>query len=554
LAQTEIIVILNGSEDSSKIRDTYKDEDCVKIIEYPEPVGYTHATNAGIKAAKGEFIILMNDDCVVLDYVEPNEWMDMLEKPFSDPTVGVTGVKKIYSQQAKASFLVFFLVMIKRSTFDTVGYLDESFSPGGGEDIDFCLKLKRHGLRCVKTPNDDENYEYGTEFPIYHAGEKSVHDVEGWEEGFWKRMAVIEHRVGSFYYEDFADVTAYVSTKGRYQTTLPACLTAIANQTKRPKFIIIFQDDHQSFNMQESSVFKNILYGLFPSKGIEWAVVFGEGRGQVLNHQKAIDMAKTEWLWRVDDDNVAEPDVLEGLCKHIGKKVGAIAPAVIDPLYTPSKALIQSPDIKYINVSPNLQWSRSRTVVSADHLYSTFLFRKSAAKHGYCKDLSVVGHREETIFTHEMKRAGWELIIDTNIVTWHLRESTGGIRSYSDGSLWAKDEEVFKKKLKEWGVKPVNIVPINMDNGLGDHWIFKPVLEKILLDNTHDVIMLAACYPAVYADLAEKHGNLQLISIADGNSIFGKEKMDSLNVYRMCDEQKWDKHVSGAFSKLYLHK
>lgn len=564
LAETEVIVVANGCpyETISQLKRNFNTSiNKLKVIEYPQAIGYTRATNAGIKEAKGEYIILMNDDCVILDYAGKDEWMNILKKPFADHTVGVTGVKKIYSQQAKASFLVFFLVMIKKTTFDVVGYLDESFSPGGGEDIDFCLRLKKHGLRGAKAPKDDESYEYDTEYPVWHAGEKSVHDVEGWEEGFWKRMSVIEQRVNSFQYEEFANVTAYVSTKGRYTTTLPACLTSIANQTLKPSHIIIFQDDPQAFNMQESSVYKNILYGLFAQKGIQWSVVFGEGKGQVLNHQKAIDIASTEWLWRVDDDNVVEPNVLEGLCKHIYPNLGAVASAVIDPLYSPANTF-SSPKIEHINISPNLQWAKKNIagnrvwtpVMEVDHLYSTFLFRKEAGKHGYNKDLSSVGHREETLFSYEMKRNGWDLLIDTNIVTWHLRETTGGIRSFTDSSLWEKDENVFRAKMSEWGVSLSNIVPINMDNGMGDHWIFKPILEEILDVRRNDVIILAACYPAVYEDLVNKHSNLHLISIAEGNMMFGKQKMDELNVYMFCDREKWNRPVKQAFEKLYLNK
>lgn len=560
LLETEIIIVANGAQlslidfkrdYSHGIRiDGQSYQGILKLIEYPEAIGYTRATNAGIKEASGEFVILMNDDCVILDYAAKNEWINILEKPFTDQTVGVTGVKKIFSQQAKSSFLVFFLVMIRRSIFETVGYLDESFSPGGGEDIDFCLRLKKFGLRAVKAPNDDENYEYGTQYPVYHAGEKSVHDVEGWEEGFWKRMSVIEHRVNSFQYEEFANVTAYVSTKGRYGTTLASCLTSIANQTLKPSHLIIFQDDHQSYNMQDSAMFKNILYGMFSQKGIQWSVVYAEGKGQVLNHQKALDMAKTEWLWRVDDDNVPEPNVLEGLCKHIGLKVGAVASAVLDPLYTPGNTLINSPnEMKYIGISPNFQWTKSNTVVKAEHLYSTFLIRKEAGKHGYNKELSAVGHREETIFTHEMCRNGWELIIDTNLVTWHFREPSGGIRSFSDGSLWAKDEEVFNKKIKEWGVKIVGTIYVNMDNGLGDHWMFKSILIE-LLKNTNDLICVFACYPDVFKDIYSD--NLLIFSIADGIAMLGKTKMDELNVYRFCDKHKWTGHVQEAFKKLYL--
>lgn len=552
LEEIEFVIVANGCTDSTEtlVKAEFLGLN-IKVVSFPDPIGYTRATNIGIKESSGEYIVLMNNDCVILDFLEKDEWLDLLEGPFKDPNVAITGVKKIYSQQAKSSFLIFFLVMIKRSVFNVVGYLDESLSENGSgaEDIDFFLRLKKHGLRGVKVPNDDENYDYATEYPVYHAGEKSVFDVPDWENKFWERMSVLEKRVDSFYYEGFADVTAYVSTKGRYTTTLAACLISIANQTLKPKHIIIFQDDHQEYNMQESTLYRNILYGLFPQKGIEWQVVFGAGKGQVLNHQKAIEISKTPWLWRVDDDNVAEPNVLEGLCKHIDKTVGAIASAVIDPSYVQSHTHTAL-KIKDINIAPNHQWIKSNRVVKSEHLYSTFLFRKEAAKHGYNKELSPVGSREETIFTYEMHRNGWDLIIDTNLVTWHFRESVGGIRSYSDKMLWDKDEVVFKNKLNEWGIVLSENLLVNFDNGRGDHWALKKSLEKLLIKRDKDIVVCAACYPDVIKDL-EYYSNLKIVSISEGTAIFGKELMDHMNIYRYCDAMHWTDQIAKAFEKMY---
>ena len=46
------------------------------------------------------------------------------------------------------------------------------------------------------------------------------------------------------------------------------------------------------------------LFSLLSRRGIQWEVVFGAGIGQLANHQKALEMAKTEWIWRLDDDDV----------------------------------------------------------------------------------------------------------------------------------------------------------------------------------------------------------------------------------------------------------
>ena len=83
--ETEIIVVLNGSDDSKKLND-YINTRCsaINVIEYPNPIGYTRATNAGIKEASGEFVILLNNDCIILDYSAKDEWMNILERPFAE--------------------------------------------------------------------------------------------------------------------------------------------------------------------------------------------------------------------------------------------------------------------------------------------------------------------------------------------------------------------------------------------------------------------------------------------------------------------------------------
>lgn len=338
-------------------------------------------------------------------------------------------------------------------------------------------------------------------------------------------------------------VTAYVSTKGRYLTTLPACLLSIVNQELLPDKLVIWQDDPEAFDMRASSVYRNI-FALLDSKKIEWEVKFGEGKGQVLNHQKMLDACTTEYIWRVDDDNYVEPNVLKTLKFWIlPTEVGAVASAVIDPTYNDNK--YTSGIIEQIDFADNVQWKKGTENISVDHLYSSFLYKKKAGKHGYNKNLSPVGHREETLFTYEMKRNGWKLLVVPSVITWHLRESTGGIRTYQDKQLWEHDENIFKSEIERLGVTLPILV--NMDCGIGDHWAFKSILEEMIVMKE---VIVASAHPKVFEDIDDP--NLKIISIAEAYTKFGKDKMDKLNIYRWCDEHNWQESIVKAMQQMYL--
>lgn len=544
----EVVVVANGCNDGT--------EDYVKslgprfkILSFSEPLGYTKAINAGIGVSEGEFVVLMNNDCQVLDYAKSGDWLRMLEAPFLvDNMVGITGPSKLFSKEINSHFLIFFLVMMRRGLFYELGYLDEVFNPGGGEDIDFCARTERAGYKLVKVPEDGTDWKYETGYPIYHKAEATVHsDVAGWEDMFKARMALLKNRYDRYSYSEFADVTCEISTKGRYGTTLPLAIMSVANQTLKPKYLIIFVDDNPG-DLRERSLYKH-LFMLLQSKGIEWSVLFGEGKGQVLNHQKVIDIAKTEWIWRLDDDNFAEPDVLKTLMANTGPNIGAVGGSVLDPGAKYNDNMMASTQLPYINVALNMQWIEGKGIMGTDHLYSTFVYRKEAAKHGYCMELSPVGHREETIFTYEMKRAGWQLLIDKSCTTWHMREASGGIRSYQNSAYWEQDEMVFKKKLDEWGIKLKHVSWINLDCGLGDHWVFRMALQDILDKHPNHIFMLAACYSHVFEDIEDKR--IRVVSVADGISMLGKQRMDELNIYAHCIRKGWNKSLKEAFADLY---
>ncbi len=187
LSTLEVIVVANGCTDGTRqyIEDLGHP---FRVVWFDEAIGYTKATNAGIIAATGEYIVLLNNDNVILDFQSKNDWLRILEDPFvHDSKVAITGVAKNYHAGTKKDFLLFFCAMIKASLIPSLGLLDEIFGPGYGEDIDYCHRARRMGYSIVQVPNDinieaiRSNDQHQINFPIWHKGSKTVHEVPQWD-------------------------------------------------------------------------------------------------------------------------------------------------------------------------------------------------------------------------------------------------------------------------------------------------------------------------------------------------------------------------------------
>lgn len=152
----------------------------VKVVVFDSPIGYTKAINEGLKFARGEYIIFMNNDTVLLEQPE-NLWLELMTEPFlKDELMGLTGPAKHFDEITGQYFIIFFLAMTKKSVIDKIGKLNEVFNPGFGEDIDFGIRVQKAGLKIARVPVDTNNInelnQYSSNFPIYHAAEKTVHD------------------------------------------------------------------------------------------------------------------------------------------------------------------------------------------------------------------------------------------------------------------------------------------------------------------------------------------------------------------------------------------
>jgi GT2 family glycosyltransferase/2-polyprenyl-3-methyl-5-hydroxy-6-metoxy-1,4-benzoquinol methylase len=326
-------------------------------------------------------------------------------------------------------------------------------------------------------------------------------------------------------------VLAMVPTKGRYDSTLPLTLMSIIMQTRLPDALIIFDDNEQPIDLRDRPVYRYLLQ-MLDRKGVKWQFIFGKKLGQHHCHETSQTMAE-DLIWRLDDDNMPEPNALETLLGKMRDDIGAVAGLVPIPpgsMSAQQKALIAEID------GPNAQWGFGLARdIEAEHLHSTFLYRRNLAH--YDLSLSKVAHREETIFTHELFRLGYKLIVTPDAVTWHLRNPEGGIRT-GDPALWAHDEEIFEHYLKKWGIERKPSKLFYLDNGLGDHIIFKSLLPEIKQKCNPTI---ACCYPDIFE-------GENVISLAEAQA--RGTTPDNHNIYRWMALRSWKRSLVDAFREM----
>jgi hypothetical protein len=259
-------------------------------------------------------------------------------------------------------------------------------------------------------------------------------------------------------------------------------------------------------------------------KGIAWEWVFAQKKGQHHIHQIANSMGY-EWVWRVDDDAIPEPNVLANLYKHTNEFVGAVGGSILTPPIMnteKSTGLIDN-----INSEPNIQWGMIERKRKVDHLHCSFLYR--AGVHDYNLDLSRVAHREETLFTFGLRQKGYDVLVVPDAVTWHFKNPNGGIRSETNHKLYEHDEQIFMNHMQ---FKDQTVVVLNC--GLGDHIVFAKVLPKI----KNPVVF--TCYPEIVPGR----------SIAEAQTLLGN--IDQWNIYKKMDIWGWKQSLEKAFEKMYL--
>lgn len=169
----EIIFVDNGSSDGTVVwlQTQVAEHNNCRLIENRQNLGFAKGCNQGIEAARGEYILLLNNDVVVTQ-----EWLSgLLECLTSSPTVGIVGpmtnnisglqrvpqvgYQRLEELQAYAADyrrryrhrripqrrIVGFCMLFRQELAARIGFLDEQFGSGNFEDDDYCIRAALAG-------------------------------------------------------------------------------------------------------------------------------------------------------------------------------------------------------------------------------------------------------------------------------------------------------------------------------------------------------------------------------------------------------------------------
>jgi len=149
----ELILVDDGSTDGSM---RYFRTVSEKAIRVPRGSGAARARNAGLEAAAGDPLVVLDNDTIV-----PPEWLTILVQEVQKPGVGIVSaipsdqVDRLNGKRSQDGLIEYqnvsgFCAAISRQCLNAIGYFDESLI--SGEDTDFCYRARQRGFRIANTP------------------------------------------------------------------------------------------------------------------------------------------------------------------------------------------------------------------------------------------------------------------------------------------------------------------------------------------------------------------------------------------------------------------
>jgi ADP-heptose:LPS heptosyltransferase/GT2 family glycosyltransferase len=178
----EIVCIDNIPDTESSAKAFVRDR-ADKIVEMPAPFNWSRFNNAAAAASDGEFLLFLNDD---IEIVQP-DWLAAMLEAASWPGVGIVGARLLYPNRTVQHAGMFLgdgmgrhafrhaaetdpgyfglaltareviavtgaCLLVRREIFDRLGGFDEAHDVINN-DMDFCLRAHRAGLRAIYTPH-----------------------------------------------------------------------------------------------------------------------------------------------------------------------------------------------------------------------------------------------------------------------------------------------------------------------------------------------------------------------------------------------------------------
>ncbi|MGJ8582008.1 MAG: glycosyltransferase family 2 protein, partial [Psychromonas sp.] len=182
----EILLMDNQSDDSASV-DYFKaleTEGKVRLISYDKPFNYSAINNYAVTKAKGDLLVLMNNDIEILS----ETWLTEMVTNISRADIGCVGVKLYYPDGKlqhggvitglggvaghshkyfpkghpgyfkrlqvvqNLSAVTAACLAVRKEVFEEVGGLNEESLTIAFNDVDFCLKVQQAGYRNLWSP------------------------------------------------------------------------------------------------------------------------------------------------------------------------------------------------------------------------------------------------------------------------------------------------------------------------------------------------------------------------------------------------------------------
>ena len=183
----EIVVIDNDSVHPETVR--YLASTPHRVVPFREEFNYSRINNLGVSRARGEYVLLLNDDTEVIS----GGWLEAMLEHAQRPEVGAVGAKLVYpdgriqhagvvtgvggsytpgvathshqfynasspgymgtvAKICDYNAVTAACLLMRRSVFEEVGGLDEENLPVSFNDVDLCLRIREHGYSVIYTP------------------------------------------------------------------------------------------------------------------------------------------------------------------------------------------------------------------------------------------------------------------------------------------------------------------------------------------------------------------------------------------------------------------
>lgn len=213
----EVLVVDNGSpvEELEKLREIAGGDRRIRLIENGDNLGFAKGNNVGIEAARGEYVLLLNNDT----YVPPGALSAMVRHLQLNPEIGIIGpmtnnignearVDVHYPDMAGMEVIArdlttgyrgiwtpipvnaYFCAMFRKSDLDRIGHLPTVYGRGMFEDDDHCASFREAGMEIALAEDAFVHHHLSATFNAIPSAEKMAL--------FDKNKATFEERWGSW--------------------------------------------------------------------------------------------------------------------------------------------------------------------------------------------------------------------------------------------------------------------------------------------------------------------------------------------------------------------